>query len=239
MACRGLLFCLLLVPFSVQAERLFATTSLSYLNGSHYQLGDNQREVITLEQASVFDWGDWFLFIDRLKSAAGDDETYGEWAPRLKLPFLSPLEQDAGLLKGVYLATMLESGRALGKRFNNALYGVGVGLNLSGFTYFNINLYRVENARWSDDEQMTLTWAYPFTLAGQQLLYDGFLDWSSASAMHAAEMNFTSQLKWQLPVPQGWGDRLYLGLEYAHWNNKFGIAGVDERNPSILLKWHF
>ncbi len=235
---RVLLCCLSLFPALVQAERLFSTTSLSYLNGSHYELGDNQRQVVTLEQASVFDWGDWFLFVDRLKSADGRYETYGEWAPRYKLFEITP-QAEPGLLKAVYLAGMVESGRALGKRFNNILYGVGFGLNLPGFIYANVNVYQVDNDRWEDDEQMTLTWAYPFTIAGQSFLYDGFLDWSSASETHAAEMNFTSQLKWQLPLAKGWGERLYLGLEYAHWNNKFGVRGVDERNPSLLIKWHF
>ncbi|MDF2181110.1 outer membrane protein OmpK [Neptuniibacter sp. CAU 1671] len=237
MLSRVLLCCLILLPSVAQAERLFSTSSLTYLNGSHYQLGDDQREVVTFEQASVFGWGDWFLFVDRLKSADGSYETYGEWAPRYKL--YAATGEASGFVNAVYLAGMVESGRALGKRFNNLLYGVGIGFNLPGFIYANINLYKVENARWDNDEQMTLTWAYPFSIAGQSFLYDGFLDWSSASGMHAAEMNFTSQLKWQVPVSKGWGERLYLGLEYAHWNNKFGVHGIDERNPSLLIKWHF
>ena len=66
-----------------------------------------------------------------------------------------------------------------------------------------------------------------------------FLDYSTASDTNAREMNFTSQIKWDLGPLIGATAPFYVGMEYAYWNNKFGIDGVNERNPCLLVKWHF
>ncbi|MCP8688531.1 hypothetical protein [Marinobacterium sedimentorum] len=47
------------------------------------------------------------------------------------------------------------------------------------------------------------------------------------------------QLKWNSGTQRGFQSPLYAGLEYSHWNNKFGIQGPDERKASLLLKCHF
>lgn len=100
-------------------------------------------------------------------------------------------------------------------------------------------MYKASNDLWDDDEQITLTWAVPFTIGGAEFLYDGFLDYSSASATNATETNFTSQLKWNAGKLLGTRSPLYIGIEYAYWINKFGIDGMDEKNTCLLLKWHF
>jgi nucleoside-specific outer membrane channel protein Tsx len=41
--------------------------SLSYLNGSNYQVGDNDRRILTLEHAAGLTWGNTFTFVDRLE----------------------------------------------------------------------------------------------------------------------------------------------------------------------------
>ncbi len=33
--------------------------------------------------------------------------------------------------------------------------------------------------------------------------------------------------------------RLYLGVEYQYWRNKFGMNGLSERLPQALLVWRF
>jgi len=54
-----------------------------------------------------------------------------------------------------------------------------------------------------------------------------------------AQMNFTSQLKFNLASMLNLDTKLYVGVEYAYWNNKFGIEGADERNVNLLVKYHF
>ena len=42
-----------------------------------------------------------------------------------------------------------------------------------------------------------------------------------------------------LDVGNLWGaeDRLYAGVEYQVWRNKFGIEGADEDNPQLIVTW--
>lgn len=217
------------------AEQLWSSFSLTYLNGSEYEVGDDDRQVVTVEHASGHSWGDNFFFLDRLKSSDGYTENYMELSPRLSLGSLSGRDLSFGPVQDLLLAGTWESGEG----FDNYLAGIGASLDLPGFRYFNVNLYQVNNENKDDDQQLTLTWGLPFELGSAEFLYDGFLDWSTAESDHASEMNFTSQLKWNAGKLFGAKSPVYVGVEYAHWNNKFGIKGVDERNPSLLLKWHF
>ncbi|MEH6624968.1 MAG: outer membrane protein OmpK [Motiliproteus sp.] len=223
---------------NVHAEMLFSNASISYLKGDHYQLGDKQRQVITLEHASGFGWGDNFFFLDRLKNHNGQYSTYYELAPRLNLKTFGNLDLSFGPVSDVLLAATWESGSS-SRRFDNYLYGIGFNLQAPGFKYLKLNFYLVDNELKPDDEQLTLSWAYPFSISNHTFLYDGFLDWSSSSDSHAAEMNFTSQIKWDIGKHLDMSHPLYAGFEYAYWNNKFGVKGANERNPSILLKLHF
>ena len=36
-----------------------------------------------------------------------------------------------------------------------------------------------------------------------------------------------------------WGakDKLFAGVEYQYWHNKFGVDGVDESLPQVMLLW--
>ncbi|WP_296055165.1 DUF5020 family protein [uncultured Amphritea sp.] len=220
---------------SASAEMLWSSFSLSYLNGSDYEVGDPDRQVVTVEHASGHSWGDNFFFLDRLESDNGNSENYMELSPRLSLSSLTGSDLSFGLVKDVLLAGTWESGEG----FDNVLAGVGVSLDLPGFKYFNANLYRANNDKSSDDTQLTLTWGLPFALSDAEFLYDGFIDWTTSESDKASEMNFTSQLKWNAGKLIGTNAPVYVGVEYAYWNNKFGIDGVDERNPALLLKWHF
>lgn len=217
------------------AEMLWSSFSLSYLNGSDYEVGDPDRQVVTVEHASGHSWGDNFFFLDRLQSANGDSENYMELSPRLSLSSLTGSDLSFGPVKDVLLAGTWESGEG----FDNFLAGVGVSLDVPGFQYFNANLYRANNDKSSNDTQLTLTWGLPFALSDAEFLYDGFIDWTTSESDKASEMNFTSQLKWNAGKLIGTKAPVYVGVEYAYWTNKFGIDGVDERNPALLLKWHF
>ncbi|MBN0987816.1 DUF5020 family protein [Amphritea pacifica] len=224
-----------ILSMSASAEMLWSSFSLTYLNGSDYEVGDPDRQVVTVEHASGHSWGDNFFFLDRLESDNGNSENYMELSPRLSLSSLTGNDLSFGPVKDVLLAGTWESGEG----FDNFLAGVGVSLDVPGFQYFNANLYRANNDKSSNDTQLTLTWGLPFALSDEEFLYDGFIDWTTSESDKASEMNFTSQLKWNAGKLIGTKAPVYVGVEYAYWNNKFGIDGVDERNPALLLKWHF
>ena len=221
---------------TAQAETIWSDASLSYLNGNDYKVGDNSRQVLTFEHASGHNWGDNFFFMDHLRSADGSKETYFELAPRVSLSYLTGKPMKKGIVKDVYLAGTLEGS----PNFDNYLYGVGVGHDIPKFKYFNVNLYKANNEKILDDEQITVTWGLPFKVGNAEFLYDGFIDSSTKKDDHAAETNFTSQLKWDMGKQLLHTKKpIYVGLEYADWHNKFGIKDVHESNPSFLIKAHF
>ncbi|GGA94630.1 DUF5020 family protein [Agarivorans gilvus] len=217
------------------AEMNWSTFSLSYLYGTEYEFTPNgDMQVLTVEHASGHSWGDNFFFVDRTMPSKGDAGFYGELSPRLSFGKLAGKDLSVGPLKDVLIATTME----MGDGFTNYLYGIGFGLDVPGFQYFNLNFYHANNDVADDDDQLTVTWGAPFSIGSQDFLIDGFLDWSSASDTNKSEMNFTPQIKWNLGKNFDTSSPLYLGVEYAHWNNKYG-TDIDERVASLLVKWHF
>jgi len=211
---------------SVNAKTLWSDYSVTYLNGNNYEVGDSDREVVTFEFAAGTTWGDSFMFFDRLKSADGGLETYGEFSPRIKIKELD------GFVKALYVAPSVE----IGEGFTNYLYGVGADLAMPGFTYFQANAYFRNNDFGDNSEQLTLVWGLPIG----PLWYDGFMDYATSKGGDSkAQMNLTSQLKYDIAPHIGYDSKFYVGIEYVFWNNKFGIDGVDERNVNLLAKFHF
>ncbi|MEH6651342.1 MAG: outer membrane protein OmpK [Motiliproteus sp.] len=218
------------------AEMLWDRFSLSYLYGSDYKfVEDGEMSVVTIEHASGHSWGDNFLFIDRTMPSKGDSSFYGELSPRLSIGKVSDSDLSFGPMTDLLVATTWE----MGDGFDNYLYGIGTALSVPGFRYFNVNLYKANNDLSLDDEQLTLNWGAPFNIGSSEFLIDGFLDWSSSAEDHASEMNFTPQIKWNVGKLMNTKAPLYLGVEYSHWNNKFGVDGVNERNVSLLATWVF
>ncbi|MGJ8693017.1 MAG: nucleoside-binding protein [Thalassotalea sp.] len=220
---------------TVSGKTLWSDFSVSYLQGSNYRVGDNDRKVYTFEHVAGTNWGDSFLFIDRLSSDNGDIETYGEWSPRIKL-----MELDNRLVKDLSLSTTVEMGTFAGADFSgfsftNYLVGIGADLKLPHFKFFKVNVYHRNNDRNDNNYQTTFVWALP--IAG--FIYDGFLDYATSTDNLATSVNLTSQLKYDIAPHFNITSALFLGVEYVYWNNKFGIKNIDERNVNLLIKYHF
>lgn len=226
---------LLLMTAEASAEMKWSTFSLSLLHGEDYEVGLPERDVLTAEHASGHSWGDNFFFIDHLTDSEDGVSNYFELSPRLSLSYLTGKELKLGFIKDFYLAGTWEGSDA----FNNYLFGAGVGLDVPGFKYLNVNIYRAQNQLWEDDSQLTVTWGVPFKIGSAQFLFDGFMDHTPSVGDRATETNFTPQLKWDMGAALGMSSPFYLGLEYVYWKNKFAIDGVTEKNPNLLVKWHF
>ncbi|MEE1121990.1 MAG: ion channel protein Tsx, partial [Acinetobacter pseudolwoffii] len=120
------------------------------------------------------------------------------------------------------------------------LYGVGFNLAIPYTNYATINFYKADNDLQKDDYQMTITYAVPFKIGGEEFLADAFLDWSTAEKNgHASELNWTSQYKWNVGKHISPETKLYVGIEHSVWNNKYGYKGVDQNDVSALVKYHF
>lgn len=224
----------------LSAEVLWQDFRLTYLNGSHYRLGDPNRQVLTIEHAAATSWGDSFFFLDHMKYANGQHSNYAELQPRFSLGKNGWQVNPGALVKDVLLASHIE----MSSQRTNLLYGVGLDLAVPGMKFTQLNFYRRNNEHIADNWQATLAWGAPFQLAGQAFLYDGFIDWASSSADQHANFNWTSQFKWLASSLWQGKSQVWLGVEYVWWRHKFGVTDSPmlrshENNVNFLLKWHF
>ena len=217
--------------------------SLSALYGENYKApfaAGNEKidqSTITAEYAAGLKYGDIFAFADRTNNDFGN-ETYFEVAPRLSLGAVTGQKLELGPIKDVLIATTWE-GNSGASDFNNYLYGIGFALDIPYTSYANINFYKADNDLQKDDYQMTITYAVPFKIGGEEFLADALLDWSTAEGPdHKSELNWTSQYKWNVGKHISPETKLYLGIEHSVWNNKFG-TDVDQHDVSALVKYHF
>jgi nucleoside-specific outer membrane channel protein Tsx len=214
----------------VNAETFFKDQSLTLLQGNDYELGDNERVVVTYEYLSVHDWGDVFGFVDRLVDQNnGGAETYIEVSPNFNLVTFKD-----GLVNSVKLATTWE----MNENDDQFLLGLGAGLNLPGFSNFSVSAYQRFNDSGEDNQQVTFVWGLPFNVGGQDFMFDGFWDFET-DLNDTTSSNFTPQLKWDVSKLVGVDNKLFVGVEYVMWNDKFHVEGVDENNVNLLLKAHF
>ncbi|PCI60435.1 MAG: nucleoside-binding protein [Gammaproteobacteria bacterium] len=221
--------------FNLAAKTLWSDYSVTVLRGNNYEVGDSNRYVATFEYATGTTWGDSFMFIDRLISDNGDKEIYGEFSPRFKLSSMKN-----SFFQNIYLATTVEmenfvADSGFSNSFTNYLVGIGTDLKIPHFNYFQINFYKRNNELDKSNYQTTLVWGIPIGA----LYYDGYLDYSTSTNNAKASLNFTSQLKYDISPALGLSSKLYVGVEYVFWQNKFGISGVDEKNLNLLIKYHF
>ena len=224
-----------------QATPVWQDFSLTGLYGENYALpangsDSNQQNTITAEYAAKLQYGDFFAFADRTNNDLDGNETYFEVSPRLSLGAVSGKKLEIGPIKDVLIATTWEGGEG----FNNYLYGFGFDLAIPYFQYAQLNFYKADNDKnLNDDYQVTFTYGVPFKLASEDFLVDGFMDWSTTEDDHASELNWTTQWKWNAGKQISPKTKLYLGVEYSVWNNKYGIKDLNQNDVSALVKYHF
>jgi len=239
---------------------------------------DESRTVFTFEHCGETDFGDTFMFVDYMWNNDGDTELYGELNPRISIGKALNKDLSNGIIQDYFLSYCYEfgnnyyskdSGTTQDSHFRNHLFGFGINFKIKGFTHFKIdyflrangqNVHPAGNPAWKN-QQITFVWGYPFSIGDADFVYDGFVDYTtpetdSANVKHESSTNFTSQLKWNLgkalKLKNYKKNKLYLGVEYVHWNNKFGIDSnsipmsdgktkwdTDERNVNVLLQYHF
>lgn len=230
----------------------WSETSVSYLNGSGYEVGTNHhRTILTYEHASGWNYGDHFIFIDVTnplsRKGSANTEVYGEWAPRFSMGKIFNFYNNERFVQDMLVVGNIEHGRS-GVSSRALLYGFGMDLNIPGFKYFKYSFMRRDNP---DSEgttfQSTFAWDLPIKISKVKLSFSGYLDIVHGS--EGMESDFTLVESHLHTAPQllldlghffNNDDVLYSGIEYQYWNRKFGIkGGAVENNLQWMLKWIF
>lgn len=251
-----------------------------YNNPNLFNLGNpsydtrEARSVFTFEHAGETDFGDTFMFVDYLWNSDDDYEVYGEVNPRFSIGKALNKDLANGIIQDYFLSYCYEfdntfysddSGNSSDMHFRNHLFGLGINFKIKPLQYFKIDYFIRANGQVDHpagyrayiNQQLTVVWGYPFNIGNAEFLYDGFIDYTTPetdnnNVKHHASTNFTSQLKWNLGKYLKHKNKLYLGIEYVYWTNKFGIENnsplfpaaarywnSNERNVNLLLQWHF
>jgi nucleoside-specific outer membrane channel protein Tsx len=234
----------------------WSTTEVQLLHGDRFREFSNPEAVakgtLTLTNASGFDWGGSYFFVDYLKSDGHDDhdeEFYGEVYLYPSLSHLTGRSLKAGILKDVSLTLGVNYGeKTNGANPRALLPGLTFHLNLPGFAFFDLGVnayldHSLFNGQAStcngETWQITPVWKLPFRLGGLGFSFEGYADFTGAHGTCVRQVLSQPQLRLDVGKAFGRPGQVHLGIEYQYWHNKFGIRGLNDRVPQALLVWGF
>lgn len=229
------LILLLALPTTVTAAD-WSSTEVQLLRGSGYELGNASQEIITVEHVSGWRFGSNFFFFDISQPFADGTSLYGEWYSRFSLQQLRGREQHTGALKDLSLAVAINAGEG----FRAYLAGATIHFNAPGFAYLDLDVMAYDDRSLQGVTYIvTPMWDRPFSLGQVQLRCRGFIDLIGAEGEAEAQLIAQPQLLLDLAGLWGQEGKLWAGIEYQHWENKYGIDGVDESLAQLMFMWQF
>ena len=232
------------------AAPLWSDFSGAYVAGSGFTLDPNQQQTLSLEYASGYHWGDTYTFLDTtfFRGDQRDYSLFGETTVRWSV---TDAEEDRSnnRVSDVFLSASLEFGSGTVETFT---LGPSVDLKAAGFDFLQLGLMRRETVNRSgfnksDGWQFVPSWSLTVPTGRSEWVIDGFAKWIFATDHSGYHPNFqfNPQIKYNIGKHLSGPDtRLYLGLEYYYWSNKYGVEDSstqesDQHAVSFLAKYHF
>ena len=239
----ALTLCLLFFT-SAFAQGLFqwTDTNVQLLTGDGFELGTSHRSTFTLETAGGWHYGESYLFVDVYQRDDVGVEVYGEWYPRLSLNKITEREISFGIIKDFSLVGGINAGNEPSEDpFTAYFLGVGVSLDFLDAEFISLDIM----ARKPDDVnstgiQITPAWSIPFNVGRYKFKFRGFADWVNANGSGGVSYLLTQpQLVLDVGDLFGQSGKIFAGIEYWYWHNKFGIDGVSEDAAQALIIYQF
>lgn len=218
-------------------------TNASILRGQNFKVDPSEQTTLSLEHASGWSFGDFYMFFDTMyftdneKNAAGNQTTYyGEIAPRLSFGKMLQKDLSFGIIKDVLVASNFEFGQDADE---SLMLGLGIDLNIPGFDYFQLNMYRrmADMSADLDQYQITPCWRMTFPVKSTSIVFDGYIDYIIGDGTD--HFHFNPQVKLDVGVLAGMdAAKLYAGVEYDYWKSKYGLD-TDQNTFSFMVQYHF
>lgn len=249
-------YCLLMTFVTSMPTRAdwfdWTSTEIQYLHGSNYQQPFNpnaiEQSIITVTHSDGWKFGRNFFFMDTLFTENGQPSqtnVYGEAYSSLSLGKILGEDLSFGIFKDVNATVGVNGGERLDNSKSGVrivLYGATIDFNLPFFAFFKVDILNhvpLEPTMQGASVQITPVWNLPFSIANTKWNFEGFLDFIGSK--NNASYNVLTQPQLRLDVGDLWGKsgHFYAGIEYQYWHNKYGIKGLNENVPQVLLVWKF
>ena len=214
----------------------WSSTKVEGLYGYDYKRGPRFSEVnegiLTLANASGFDWGDTFVFIDttNVDDVDGTGGAHMEFSGRYN--FHKGTKD--GAIKGFFgiVQADITSNRFTQKITKMA--GLSVDWNMPGMRFFKTHLqYRDDPTLDGTSVQFNLVWNKGFKIGEQDFSFEGFLDYTTSEGTTVSNTLAQPQLLWHA------NKSLAIGIEYQYWKNRLGVDGINESSPQVMVRWTF
>lgn len=218
----------------------FMQHSVSYLYGNTFKVGERDRETMSFDHFSVWEWGEIYAFLDYMHFDEDDDEAYFEIKPKISLSYLFDIKMELGPVKDVFWSNEFNYSNLGGAEVY--LTGLGVKMDVPGFKWWNMNLYFREDVKVNGrgTYQFSTDWCIPINISDKIKLHiEGFADFAGTSGNSKHNILFSPQVLLDVGNIFGKPGSLYAGTEYIYWQNKFGIEGVDEEVWQFIVKYSF
>lgn len=232
----------------------WSNNEIQYLHGDSYHEPFNSQNIgqsiITITHSDGWKFGRNFFFLDMLITENGQPSQtnlYGEVYSSFSFGKILDKNLSVGIFKDVSFTVGFNAGENLDSPKSGiraALYGMTVDFDLPMFAFFNVDfLHNIplepRNIKGSS-LQITPVWNLPFTIAGTKWSFEGFTDFIQSRGQGDGFV-ILSQPQLRLDVGDLFGERgyVYAGVEYQYWHNKYGIKGLTDNLPQVLVVWKF
>ena len=231
----------------------------------HYQGGNALRDhevspsgfqqILTLQHASGWKHGENFFFVDMVCCAgsAANRDMYLEWYPYLSLSSVTGKDISWRRIKDIGPLGGLNWGAQA--KFLKIAPGFRVQLDLPGFSFANLDyLYLVDKnqglaaggaPREDNSHLIDFNWALPFEIGGGSFSLEGHGEWRGPRNTEVGTRSpywvlLQPQLRLDIGKALAWQPgRLFAGIEFQVWINKFGFEDADEVIPQLLVVFRF
>lgn len=237
MSCCSLLILLVLVISPCTADT-WSMTNVQVLTGTGAQLSPSPTlPILTLEHANTWEYGDNYFFVDITHPFDPGTSFYAEWHPRFSASKISGRKIGAGFVGDVLLCSEIN----VAEDWRAFLLGVGFDLKVPGFDFFQLDLEARNDPSIRDAVafQVNPSWSVPFAIADARLRFTGAINFIGGAGETAASIMAQPQILVDCGRMIGFDGRLFCGIEYSYWKNKYGLRGINEHYPQVMVEWVF
>jgi nucleoside-specific outer membrane channel protein Tsx len=214
----------------------FSTTDIQYLYGNFegptfLDTQTGAKQTVTAEHFRTWDYGDLYMFVDYAYAKNGlqfsnlKNDLYGEFSPRISLNKITNTTISDGIIKEWYCAFQYNRSQT----YRGWLYGVGIDLNIPGFSIFGLNVYRKIQNIGSDTYQLSSNYYLPLS---DRWHFEGFSDWTTIDFLTQNQVLFN--IAPSIGITAG---KLEVGTEWHYYHENTYHQDNDVFQAMVKYTW--